>query len=350
MGVDISPLVIETKKEIDYTDLLQKTIAIDAFNQIYQFLAIIRGQDGEPLKNLAGEVTSHLAGLFNRTANLLEQDVKPIFVFDGQINELKKAEIEKRRERKKDAEVKMQEALDSEDYEDAKKYAQATSKLNSEMIESAKQLIIAMGCPIIQAPQDGEAQASYMVQKGIAWGVGSQDYDSFLFGANRLVRNLSMNRTRKFKNTTVEVKLEYYSLEKVLNEIKISREQLIDVGILVGLDFFEGVKGIGAKTAYKLISEHGTLENIVEKKIEIKKEPIQLDFELVNQVRKIFKEPHVTDDFEPPAWKKPDREKVLEILVETNNFSADRVEKVIDRVMAKYKGGKQSSLFSFVPK
>ncbi len=348
MGVDISPLVSESKKEIEYIDLSQKIIAIDAFNQMYQFLAIIRGQDGEPLKNLAGETTSHLAGLFNRTANLLEQDIKPIFVFDGEINELKKAEIERRRAIKAEAQTKMEEALDSEDYEEARKYAQATSKINAPMIDSAKHLLRAMGCPVIQAKQDGEAQAAYLVEKKIAWTVGSQDYDSFLFGASRLVRNLSMNRTRKFKNTTIEVKLEYYTLDKVLQDLQITRTQLIDIGILVGLDFFEGIKGIGAKTALKLIKEHGTIETIIKNKIEIKKQPIDLDIDLVNKVRNIFLNPQINESFEPPEWKKPDKEKIIEILVEQNDFSIDRVEKVLEKVMAKYRGGKQSSLFGFI--
>lgn len=348
MGVDISPLVSESKKEIDYIDLSQKTIAIDAFNQIYQFLAIIRGQDGEPLKNLAGETTSHLAGLFNRTAHLLEQDIKPIFVFDGEINELKKAEIERRRAIKAEAQTKMEEALDLEDYEEARKFAQATSKINETMIESAKLLLKAMGCPVIQAKQDGETQASYLVQKNIAWAVGSQDYDSFLFGSSRLVRNLSMNRTRKFKNTTIEVKLEYYSLEKILQDLQITRSQLIDIGILVGLDFFEGIKGIGAKTALKLIKEYQSIENIVQNKVEIKKQPIEVDLDLINKVRNIFLNPQINESFEQPTWKKPDKDKIIEILVEANHFSKDRVEKVLEKLMAKYKGGTQSSLFGYV--
>lgn len=348
MGVDISPIISESKKEIDYSDLVQKTIAIDTFNQIYQFLAIIRGPDGEPLKNLSGGTTSHLAGLFNRTTSLLEQDIKPIFVFDGEINELKKTEIERRRAIKVEAKAKMEDALDSEDYEEARKYAQATSKVTPEMIESAKKLLTAMGCPVVQAKQDGEAQAAYLVQNKMAWGVGSQDYDSFLFGTARLVRNLSMNRTRRFRNTTIEVKLEYYSLENILQSLEITREQLVDVGILVGVDFFEGIKGVGAKTALKLIKEHESIENMINKKIEIKKNPIDIDLDLLKRVQNIFLNPEINTDIEQPTWKKPDQDKIIEILVEENDFSKDRVEKVIQKVMAKYRGGRQSSLFGFI--
>jgi flap endonuclease-1 len=348
MGVDISPIISDYKKEIGYNDLVQRTVAIDAFNQIYQFLATIRGPDGDPLKNLSGEITSHLVGLYNRTSRLLENDIKPIFIFDGEINELKHTEIERRRAIKTEARLKMESALDEGDYKSAKKYASMTSKINPQIIESAKKLLSAMGCPIIQAKQDGEAQAAYLVQNNIAWSVGSQDYDTLLFGAPRLVRNLSMSGIRKFRNTTIEVKLEYYTLEKVLRELEITREQLVDVGILIGVDFFEGIQGVGAKTAIKLIKEHGNIENLMNKKIEVRKAPIEIDLELLNKIRDVFLKPQVNVDFEQPDWKKPDQDKLNELLVEENNFSKERVEKVIQKVMSKYKGGRQSSLFGYV--
>lgn len=342
MGVNISSIISNSKKEVEYIELFEKTIAIDTFNQLYQFLATIRGHDGLPLKNKKGETTSHIVGLFNRTSFLIQHGIKPIFVFDGEINELKMNEINKRRNIKKEAESKMNQSLESENYEDAKKYAQSTSKLTSEMIETSKSLLKAMGCPVVQAAQDGEAQAAVMVQKGLAWAVGSQDYDSILFGSPKLLRNLSMNNKKKFKNTVIDVKIEYYTLNQILEDLNLTRAQMIDLGILVGLDFYEGIKGIGAKTALKHITKYENLEGIVNNNIQVKKEPIKFNFEEITKVRNLFLNPSINEDFSV-KWTKPDDDKILEILVEQNNFSKDRVENSIKKLHTT-----QTSLLKFI--
>lgn len=335
MGVKISPLVDEVKQVITFENLVGKKIAIDAFNTLYQFLAIIRGQDGEPLKDLQGNVTSHLSGIFNRTLYLLEENVKPIFVFDGPPNPFKLAEIQRRRALREEATKKMEEAQDAQEEGDIVKFAQASSKLNSDMIEESKNLLRAIGIPIIDAGQDGEAQAAYLVNKDLAWAVGSQDYDSLLFGGNRVVRNLSHNRTRKVKSTIVKVDLEFISLQKTLEYNQLTRAQLVDIGILTGLDFFPGIEGIGAKTAVTLIKQHNDIETIVNNNIEVRKKRIELDLEMVKQVRKIFLEPHVNTDFGEIRWNTPDLAKIREILCEKHNFNKERVDAALDKMIKK---------------
>lgn len=214
MGVDLGPLVKDVKKIIKFEDLVGKRIAIDAFNTLYQFLAIIRGRDGTPLKDFQGNVTSHLSGLFYRSLNLIEHDIRPIYVFDGPPNPFKQAEIQRRREIRNEARKKFEEARDLGETEDAAKYAQGSSKLTGAMIQESKEFLSALGIPIVEAAQDGESQAAYLVSTNQAWAVGSQDYDSFLFGAKKVVRNLSMNRTRKIRSTVVTVDIEWLSLEK----------------------------------------------------------------------------------------------------------------------------------------
>ena len=333
MGVKISPLVDDVKKVITFENLIGKRIAIDGFNALYQFLAIIRGQDGEPLKDLQGNVTSHLSGIFNRIINLLEENVRPIFIFDGPPNEFKVAEIQRRHAIREEATKKMAEVEDAQDSEEAVKFAQASSKLTGDMIDESKDLLQAMGIPIIQAAQDGEAQAAYLVSKDIAWAVGSQDYDSLLFGANRVVRNLSHNRTRRVKATTVRVDLEFISLPKVLEQSGLTQEQLIDVGILIGLDFFPGIQGIGAKTAVNLLKQYGTIDALVEQHVEVRKKVIEMDLDTVAQVRKIFTEPTVNTEIEDIKWNAPDQEKISEILVDKHNFNKERVDSAIHKLM-----------------
>ncbi len=348
MGVKLKELVEDVKKIITFENLLSKTIAIDAFNILYQFLAIIRGVDGTPLKDYEGNVTSHLSGIFYRTIRIIEKDIKPIYVFDGPPNTMKMAEIQRRRIIRQDARKMAKEAQDLGRIEEAAKFAQASSKLNSVMIEESKELIAAMGIPVIQAAQDGEAQAAFLVQNGDAWAVASQDYDSFLFGAHRIVRNLSQNRQRKVKSTTISIDLEWFNLNQVLKYNHISREQLIDIGILSGVDFFPGVSGVGTKTAFNLIKEHDNLENMLEKNIIIRKKPISesIDLDTIRQVREIFLNPTINKDYPKPKWKRPDSDKIKEILCERHNFSEERVESALIRLKKKA-GTTQKRIDSF---
>jgi flap endonuclease-1 len=350
MGVKITPLVEDVKKTITFKNLLGKKIAIDAFNTLYQFMAIIRGKDGSPLKDLKGNPTSHLSGIFYRTLNILEQSIKPIFVFDGPPNPLKYEEIERRRAIRKDATKKMKEAQDLGKMEDAVKFAQATSKLNSVMIDESKELLAAMGVPIIQAAQDGEAQAAYMVNNNIAWAVGSQDYDSLLFGASRIVRNLSQNRTRKVKSITIKVDLEWLTLSKVLENSELSLEELVDIGILVGVDFFPGVSGIGPKTAIKLIKEHKSIENIINNNIQFRKKPIDLDLAKILQVQNIFLKPEIKKDFDKPKWRRPNPELIKEILCERHDFNNERIENALKRFSSINSSSTQKTLEGFLKK
>lgn len=348
MGVKITELVNDVKKIITFKNLLSKTIAIDAFNTLYQFLAIIRGVDGTPLKDYQGNVTSHLSGIFYRTIRIIEKDIKPIYVFDGPPNPMKMAEIQRRRIIRQDARKKAKEAQDLGRIEEAAKFAQGSSKLNSLMIEESKELIIAMGIPVIQAAQDGEAQAAYLVQNGDAWAVASQDYDSFLFGAPRIVRNLSHNRQRKVKSTTINIDLEWFNLNQILEFNHISREQLVDIGILSGVDFFPGVSGVGTKTAFNLIKKHDNLDNMLKNNIIIRKKPIceSIDIETIKQVRDIFLNPAINKDYPKPTWKRPDSDKIREILCERHNFSKERVDNALIRLKKKA-GTTQKTIDSF---
>jgi len=332
MGVKINELVKEVKRTITFENLFKKSIAIDTFNTIYQFLAIIRQKDGTSLKDYQGNVTSHLSGLFYRSINFLENNIKPIYVFDGVPSELKLDTIKERKKIKSEAKEKMIKAQDDEDFEEAKKFAQFTSTLDAGMIEESKKLIEFMGMPIIQANSEGEAQSAYLVEKGDAWACASQDYDTLLFGGERLLRNFAVSRSRKLRDTTVTLDIEYVSLNKFLNNLGITREQLIEMGIMIGTDFFEGIKGIGQKTALELIRKYDTIENILKNQVKIGGREIILDLELVTQIKEIFLNPNVKKDYEMPKPKKIDFEKLEELLIEQHNFSRQRVENALERL------------------
>jgi flap endonuclease-1 len=263
MGLDLKPLV--KSSPIMIPELSGKVIAVDAYNTIYQFLATIRGTTGELLTNNNGEVTSHLSGLFYRNVNLLVENVKLIYIFDGKPSPLKSKEIDRRRQVKQDAFNKYQEAITAGRFEDARKYGQATSVLTDKMVEESKMILTLLGIPYIQASSEGEAAAAQLTQSNIAFACASQDYDSLLFGAKRLIRNLAISGKRKVPNRNVYVDIEPEIIEQqqFLNETGLNLEQLVDVGILIGTDFNPGgIPGIGPKTALKLVREYNKLEKI----------------------------------------------------------------------------------------
>jgi flap endonuclease-1 len=350
MGIKINELVKEVKRTITFENLHNRIIAIDAFNTIYQFLAIIRQKDGTPLKDYDGNVTSHLSGLFYRTINFIEHNIKPIYVFDGEPSALKMDIIEERRKVKEEAKEKMLKAQDDEDFTQAKKYAQLTSKLDSDMIDESKKLVLYLGIPIVEAKSEGEAQSAYLVENGDAWACASQDYDTLLFGGERLLRNFAISRSKKVKDTTVTLDIEFVSLSKFLENFNISREQLIEMGILIGTDFFPGIKGIGQHTALDLIKKFGSLENIINQDVKVGGKEIKIEKSIIEEIRKIFLNPEIKRNYPRLTWRKIDYEKVEELLIEQHNFSKQRVENALERLKKLDSSKMQVSLDNFFKK
>ncbi len=338
MGVDISDLV-EARK-VALADLSGRSIAIDAFNTLYQFLSMIRQPDGTPLMDRDGRVTSHLSGLFYRSAALLELGIKPVYVFDGKPPELKRKTIEERRAAKEEAEREWKKALVEGDLKRALSKASRTAKLDSDMIEESLSLLDALGIPWIRAPSEGEAQMSHMVRKGDVWAGASQDFDAILFGAPNLVRNLTLAGKRRLPSgKTVDVSPEVIELADVLSRLEVSREQLVDMAILMGTDFNDGVRGIGPKKAYALIKRLGSLEDVrAEGKVLVPDE-----FE---EVRRIFLEPEVTDVYSL-EWDMVDHEGVRKVMCDKHSFSVDRIDAVLAKVLAKSDASAQRSLDSW---
>ncbi|MET1101175.1 MAG: flap endonuclease-1 [Pyrodictiaceae archaeon] len=344
MGVNLRDIIPTSAiHETSLQELKWKVVAIDAYNALYQFLAAIRQPDGTPLMDSKGRVTSHLSGLFYRTINLLENGIKVVYVFDGKPPELKQIEIERRKKVKSEAARKYEEALKRGDMEAARRYAQMSSKLTEDMVSEAKRLLEAMGVPYVQAPAEGEAQAAYMASKGDAWAAASQDYDSLLFGAPRLVRNLTLASKRKLprKDVYVEVKPEIIILEELLKSLGITREQLIVLGIIVGTDYNpEGVRGIGPKTALKMVKAHRdplkALKSLPRSEFPVEPEKIY----------EYFLNPPATSNYKL-EWREPDEERIVRILVDEHDFSMDRVKNAVERLKKAYREhfrGKQTGL------
>lgn len=338
MGVDISDLV--TKHQTTLKDHGGSTFSIDAFNILYQFLSSIRQPDGTPLMDRKGRITSHLSGIFYRTINLLDNGIRPVYVFDGKPTVLKNRTIEERKLAKEKARIEMEQAREEGDMERVRSLSSRISYVGREIVEETKKLLDTMGLPYVDAPSEGEAQASYMSRVESVSGVVSQDYDCLLFGARRIMRNFAVFGRRKVpgRNMYINVQPEYIDLDETLKNNGITHEQLIHIGILVGTDFNKGIRGIGAKTALKLIKKHGDIESVLKAR--------EVEIENLDRILEIFNRPDVTDDYDL-NFVKPGREAILDFLCKEHDFSVDRVTPYIETLEKAFKRTSQANLDSF---
>jgi len=339
MGVNLGELV--EPEQIEFSDLNDREIAIDAMNTLYQFLSIIRQRDGTPLKDSDGNVTSHLSGLFYRNINLLEENIRPVYVFDGEMPDLKQKETSERRRKREEARKEWEKLKEEGKISEAYSKATQSSKLTGEMIEESKELLEAMGIPFVQAPSEGEAQAAQMVEDGNVYAVGSQDWDCLLFGAETMVRNLTSRKTRKTSSgQRKKIHTQRIELEKVLAELDISRKKLVWLGMLMGTDFNEGVHGIGPKKGLDLVKQHESIESFLnDEKVEWESDK---DPEIIYE---FFMNPPVKDtgSFE---YGSINTEKIREILIDRHEFSKERVDSKIKDLEEALKS-RQSGLGAF---
>jgi flap endonuclease-1 len=332
MGLQIGNIV--PRKGIDFDELKNKKIAVDAFNTIFQFLSTIRQPDGTPLMDKQKNVTSHLSGLFYRNINLMKQGLKLIYVFDGKTPRLKGKTHEKREERKDEAFEKYEKAKKEQDVEEMGKYDRKLSTLTTEMLDESKQLLEAMGIAVVQAPGEGEAEAAFLAQKKEIYGVGSQDYDSLLFGAPILIQNLTLARKRKTPTGYVSIGPELIKLEGVLNGLQINLDQLICLGILCGTDYNPGgVKGIGPKKALDLVKKRKAPAIIFK--------DLEMDFDW-QEVFALFKKPNIRDA--EIKFPKLDKQKVKKILLD-HDFSEDRIDSALEKLEKAKAEATQQTLF-----
>jgi flap endonuclease-1 len=297
-----------------------------------------------------GRVTSHLSGLFYRTTNLLSRGVKLIYVFDGEKSELKKRTIELREKRKEEAMKKYDAAKIEGNEGEMFKYSRQTSRLTEEMLTESKELLRALGVPVVNAAEEGEAQASFMARNDPEiYAVASQDYDCLLFGAPRLIQNLTFSKKKSLASgNVVSIQPEMISFEDVLNYLEISHEQLICLGILVGTDFNPGgIRGIGQKRALQIVKYDRQPVLIFEEIERLKNmgKVSEPDFKW-EEIFPIFKNPSVNRDYQY-NFEKINSEKVKELLCTKHEFSEERVNNAIARVLEQEESQKQKSIKDF---
>ncbi len=348
MAVDLSKLI--SKRRLLFDELKGRAIAIDAYNVLYQFLSIIRQPDGTPLMDVHGNVTSHLSGIFYRTIELLDYGIKPIYVFDGLPSVLKQKTIAARMRRKVEAKEAFERAKEEGNIEAMRSHAMATTRIDKQIVESSKKLLDGMGIGYMTAPSEGEAQASYMSKTGLVYAAASQDYDTLLFGAKYVARNLTFSGRRKLprKNVYINVEPELVNLHDTLSALGINQKQLIWIGILLGTDFNNGIKGVGPKTALKIAKDSKSIGDIKEYVSKNCKEDFELD---IQEVEDLFTNPEVREmdvkETEKLLGKSYDRAAIIDLMCRTHGFSEERISKGIDKLEGHKTDAKQKGIDSW---
>ena len=315
MGLPLREIV--AAQELPWEALAGRTLAVDGYNAAYQFLATMRQRDGQLFSDAQGRVTSHLMGVFYRTTSLLHEGVLPVWVFDGKPPERKAGTIRRRIAVKERAEEQWREALAAGDLETARRKAAQTSHLTRPMVEEIGTLLRALGVPSVQAPGEGEAEAAALSAQGLTWGTASEDYDTLLFGARRLVRGLAA-RGRGGKAADAQL----IDRDELLGSLGIDGDELILLGVVVGTDFNEGARGFGPKKALKLVQEHLGFEATCVR--------AGLDPTEAREVAAIFS-PRPPGELKLPPFGPVDEEAVVRLLVDEHGFSAERVRAAVSR-------------------
>ena len=342
MGLNISEII--PRREFNLSEIKGKLVCVDAFNTLYQFLTSIRQPDGTPLMDSKKRVTSHLSGIFYRNINLLSEGAKLVYVFDGKAPDLKRKTHKKRSESRDLAKERYESAKQEEDIDNMRRYSSQLLRLNDEMIQESKELLEAMGIAVIQAPGEGEAEAAYLARtRSEVFASVSQDYDSLLFGAPKLIRSLTLAKRRKTFSGWVETKPEMIELERVLNALEINLDQLICLGILVGTDYNpKGIPRIGQKKALQIVQQYKQpvlIFKSVEEQINSLSEEDQFDWQEIFQ---LFHKPEIVN--EEFKFQEVDEEKIKKLLIEEHEFSADRVEKQLEKLREIKEKQKQKGL------
>jgi len=334
MGLNLASVV--EKKEISFDDLEHSKIAVDSSNMLFQFISSIRQQDGTPLMDTHGNVTSHLVGIFSRVTNLMSRKIKLCFVFDGKPPELKYGTKEEREHKKKIAEEKLKEA---ESDVEMLLYSKQSSRLTPEIIKESKDLISALGLPWIQAPSEAEAQASYMCKKGDVDYVASSDFDCLLYGAPKLLTNLTLSQRKKLPSgQTVKISPYVIELKDVLKSLEINQEQLFILAILIGTDYNpKGIPGIGPKKALKLVKEHKDYGKMFKE--------LKADFDW-KEVYETFKKMPLEKKYNL-EWKPVDVDAIKKLLIDEHDFNLERVEKTLSTITKTKKEHGQKTLGDF---
>ncbi|MCO8246009.1 flap endonuclease-1 [Haladaptatus sp. AB643] len=301
-------------EEVSFDDIEGSVVAIDAHNWLYRYLTTtVKWTSDEVYTTEDGTEVANLVGVVQGLPKFFEHDLVPVFVFDGHVTDLKSDEIENRREQREKLEDQLEDAREEGDAIEVARLEAHTQRLTPVIQETTRELLDLLDVPVVEAPAEGEAQAAHMARTGAVDYAGTEDYDALLLGAPLTLRQL-----------TSKGNPELMDFEATLEEHDITWEQLVDIAILCGTDFNEGVSGVGPKTALKGVKEHGDLFGVLEER--------DAYIENVEIIRGMFLDPDVTDEYEFDASMDPDIAAAREYVVDEWKVHEDEVARGFERI------------------
>lgn len=325
-------------KQNEMKSYFGRKVAIDASMCLYQFLIAVR-MDGNQLQSESGDTTSHLMGMFYRTIRMIDNGVKPCYVFDGKPPDMKSGELEKRKERREEAEKLLNEAKEKGDSEAMDKFERRLVRVTKEQNEDVKSLLRLMGVPVVEAPCEAEAQCAALVKAGKVFGTATEDMDALTFGSNVLLRHMTFSEAKKMP-------IKEINLARVLKDFDMSTKQFVDLCIMLGCDYCGTIRGIGPKRAFELIKEHGTIENVLDN-IDQNKYPVPENWPY-KRARELFLTPEVeASENINLVWKEPDVEGIVKFMCEDKNFNEERVRSAIAKMQKGRSAATQGRIDSF---
>ncbi len=333
---DVAPAAI---KENEIKNFFGRKVAIDASMSLYQFLIAVRQDGGAMMTSEDGSTTSHLMGMFYRTIRMVENGIKPVYVFDGKPPTMKAGELEKRKEKRDEAQAALEKAKEDGNMEEVDKQNRRLVKVTTEHVNDVKVLLKHMGIPFVSAPCEAEAQCAELVKGGKVFAAGTEDMDALTFGTTVLLRHLTFSEARKMP-------IKEFHLKSVLEGFELSQDQFVDLCILLGCDYVDKIKGIGPKKAIELVKKHKNIETILDN-IDKSKYPPPENW-LYTEARRLFTAPDVTPASEVDIkWEKPDEEALVAYMCGEKGFAEERIRNGIRKLDKARGGATQGRLDSF---
>ena len=339
MGVKLQDLA--SRKIIGYPEVAGSIISIDAPNIIMGLFNFVRknpdGSNAELILDRTQRPISHLYGLLYRLNFYYSKKIFPIFCFDGRVSELKRLITKDQLNDFRFVQKWYKEAIDSGNKTVAREIAMSKEYMWQNIILESKQLLGALGVPYVESPASAESQCVYLVKQKVAHYSNSQDYDSLLFGCPSLIQNLSKSLRRKVQGKWKYAKITpvLINLKKTLKKLEITQFQLVDIGLLIGTDYFSGIKGLGPKKSLAFIKKYKQVENIINRERD-KYDFSALTPETIKKVRKLFLFPDVNNMTDTYHWNHPHKSSVLTLLCEEHHLNKERVENSLDKLSNNY--------------
>ena len=240
----------ELIQNVDNSKYKFKRIAIDISILIYKIIITVRNTGADYI-NQKGEITTHILGLFNKTIELLNYNIIPVYVFDGKPPNIKNKTIENRKQIRKKALEKLEQAITDED---KIKYFKRSSTISKEQWDQCKELLELMGIPYIIAPEEADSQCAYLAKVGLVDGVLTEDMDILTFGSTKIIRNLTSHKV-----PTTEI-----NLDNLLNHLNLNQDEFIDFCILLGCDYCQGISEYKPNIIFKYFSKYKNIEKTLQ--------------------------------------------------------------------------------------